>query len=153
MLVKRRQPLAGLFAVLGNHRQDQVRLGRKMMMDAGLADMAPFGHIGIAEPVIAAGSEQQLAPLLARHGVAPDIRNAANLLVGRLQVKAPQSGGGRWPLTGPAPPPARNAAAPGAARYPPTATTCPAIRRHRPGCAPPPATRSTRRVAGGATPP
>lgn len=58
-----------------------------------------------------------------------------------------------YSLTGPAPPLSRSTATPGAARYPPTATTCPAIQRHRLGCAPPPAARSARRAADGAIPP
>ncbi|MCY1508711.1 hypothetical protein D9M68_430300 [compost metagenome] len=58
VLIERRQPLPGLLAMLRDHSKDQVRLGREMMMDAGLADMDPFGHIGIAEPVIAPGGKQ-----------------------------------------------------------------------------------------------
>ncbi|MNL27618.1 hypothetical protein D3C87_1492190 [compost metagenome] len=115
MLIERRQTLPGLLAVLDDHRQDQVRLGREMVMDAGFADMNPFGHIGIAEPVITTGGEQLLGLLDDLNGsggelqthrnmpwcternvknpfascsgrVSPAFAGAANLLVGRFHV-------------------------------------------------------------------
>ncbi|MNL60495.1 hypothetical protein D3C87_1843110 [compost metagenome] len=75
MLIQRRQALPGLRAVMRHNGKDQVRLGGEMMMDAGLADVHPFGHIGVAEPVITTGAQQQ-------PGLLDDLKGAG----GKLQA-------------------------------------------------------------------
>lgn len=63
-----------LRAVPRHDRQHQLRLGRKMVMDTGLADMHPLGYVGIAESVVSTGGKQQLGLLddLDGPGKAPD---------------------------------------------------------------------------------
>src|SRR5690606_5566932 len=57
-LVERREPAQGGLAMPCDHRPDQLRLGREMMVDACLAYLHPFGDVGEAETVVAASGKQ-----------------------------------------------------------------------------------------------
>ncbi|KAG0738165.1 hypothetical protein G6F24_017682 [Rhizopus arrhizus] len=58
---------AGRPVVHFDHRAHQIRLAGEMVMDAGLADVDPRRHVGIAETVVAAGLQQ-------RTGVGQDLQ-------------------------------------------------------------------------------
>ena len=61
LAIQQRQALARLGPVQLNYRAHQVRLAGEVVMDAGLADVHPRRHVGVAEAVVATGSSSARA--------------------------------------------------------------------------------------------